>query len=73
MEWRNSIENGGYYWQALEAAAKQYHIPLDKPVEEPAGRQLNLLLYGTNGEKVRMQLHATRDGRRRCGRRRSRA
>ncbi len=62
MEWRNAIENGGYYWQALEAAAKQYHIPLDKPVKNLPAEKLNLLLHGSSGEKVRMN-YTARDGR----------
>jgi excinuclease ABC subunit A len=62
MEWRNSVENGGYYFQALEAAAKQYHIDLDAPLEALTEEQLNILLYGTNGEKVRIH-YKSRDGR----------
>ena len=62
MEWRNSVENGGYYFQALEAAAKQYGIDLDAPVDTLTPEQLNVLLYGTNGEKVRIH-YKSRDGR----------
>ncbi len=62
MEWRNSIENGGYYWQALEAAARHYHIPLDRPVKDLSEDKLHILLYGTGGDKVRMN-YTTRDGR----------
>jgi len=62
MEWRNSIESGGYYFQALEAAAKQYKIDLDKPLNTLSAEQVNILLYGTNGEKVRIQ-YKSRDGR----------
>ena len=31
-EWRGPREEGGYYWQVLEAVAKQYQIDLDAPV-----------------------------------------
>lgn len=63
MEWRQmGEEGGGYYFQTLEAAAKQYHISLTKPVRELSEEQLNILLYGSNGEKVRVQYKA-RDGR----------
>jgi excinuclease ABC subunit A len=32
MEWNGPREQGGYYWQMVEAVAKEYHIDLDKPV-----------------------------------------
>ncbi len=62
MEWRSPTEGGGYYWQSLEAAAKQYHIPLDRPVSQLTPEQVKTLLYGSDGEKVRIQ-YTSRDGR----------
>ena len=62
MEWRKQEEGGGYYWQALEATAAQYRIPLDKPVRTLTPEQLNVLLYGTGGEKIRIE-YKSRDGR----------
>jgi excinuclease ABC subunit A len=62
MEWRNSMETGGYYWQSLEAAAHHYRIPLDAPVRGLSEAKLKILLYGSGGEKVRMH-YTTRDGR----------
>src|SRR5260370_6846213 len=62
MEWRTPTEGGGYYWQSLEAAAKQYHIPLDKPVSQLTAEQVKTLLYGSEGEKVRIH-YTARDGR----------
>ena len=62
MEWRNSLESGGYYWQMLEAAAQHYRIPLDQPVNTLTEAQRSLILYGTNGEKVRVK-YESRDGR----------
>ncbi len=62
MEWRQMDEGGGYYYQTLEAAARQYHIPVNKPVSEFTEKQLNTLLYGSNGEKVKVNYKA-RDGR----------
>ncbi len=52
MEWRNSHKDGGYYWQTLEAAAKHYKIPLDKPIHKLSQKQLDILLRGSNGEKI---------------------
>ncbi|OGO45059.1 MAG: excinuclease ABC subunit A [Chloroflexi bacterium RBG_16_63_12] len=63
MEWRNSLESGGYYWQMLEAAARQYKIPLDVPVRELTPTQLKIVLYGSNGEKVKIH-YENREGRR---------
>ncbi|MCC6188749.1 MAG: excinuclease ABC subunit UvrA [Anaerolineales bacterium] len=62
MEWRQQAEGGGYYWQALEAAAHQYHIPLDQPIKRIPDEKLNVLLFGTNGDKVRIH-YKSRDGR----------
>jgi excinuclease ABC subunit A len=63
LEWRNQTEGkGGYYWQTLEAAANAYRIPLDVPIKQLTDRQVKILLYGTNGEKVKIH-YTSRDGR----------
>jgi excinuclease ABC subunit A len=54
MEWSGPKEEGGYYWQALEAAAHAYRIDLDKPVRELTQDQLNVILYGTGDRQVQM-------------------
>jgi excinuclease ABC subunit A len=54
MEWSGPKEEGGYYWQGLEAAAKAYRIDLDKPVRELTQDQLNTILYGTGDRQVQM-------------------
>src|SRR5512143_3964328 len=54
MEWSGPKEEGGYYWQGLEAAARAYHIDLDKPVRELTKEQLDVVLYGTGDRQVRM-------------------
>ncbi len=61
-EWRGPREEGGYYWQALEAVAKHYKINLDAPVSSLAKEKLELILYGTRGEEVTIQYH-NKDGR----------
>ena len=64
MEWNNVREDGnpGYYWQMLEAMAQHYHIDMNKPFKDlPAGER-ELVLHGTQGEKVRLHYH-NRDGR----------
>jgi excinuclease ABC subunit A len=54
MEWSGPKEEGGYYWQGLEAAARAYRIDLDKPVRELTPEQMNIILYGTGDKQVQM-------------------
>jgi excinuclease ABC subunit A len=54
MEWSGPKEEGGYYWQGLEAAAHAYKIDLDKPVRELTQEQMHVILYGTGDRQVRM-------------------
>jgi excinuclease ABC subunit A len=63
MEWANqSREQKGYYWQMAEAVAKHYRIDLEAPVEAIPQAKLDLILYGTDGEKVPVR-YQSRDGR----------
>jgi len=55
MEWSGPKEEGGYYWQSLEGAARVYKINLDKPVEELTEKQLDIILYGSNGKEIEMR------------------
>jgi len=61
-EWSGPREEGGYYWQTLEAAAQAYGIDLDAPVRTLPREKLEIILYGTNGQEVTIQYH-NRDGR----------
>jgi len=54
LEWAGPKEEGGYYWQSLEGAARAYHIDLNKPVKDLTPEQLNIVLYGTQGREVPM-------------------
>jgi excinuclease ABC subunit A len=62
MEWNNSKEEGGYYWQMLSAVASHYHIDMGKAFNELPQEHRDLVLFGTHGEKVRVQYH-NREGR----------
>jgi excinuclease ABC subunit A len=62
-EWSGPRDEGGYYWQTLEAAAREYKINLDAPVKGLAQEKLDIILYGTNGKEVTVHYH-NRDGRR---------
>lgn len=54
LEWAGPKEEGGYYWQSLEAAARHYHIDLNAPVRTFTREQLDIILYGTRGQEVDM-------------------
>jgi excinuclease ABC subunit A len=56
-EWSGPREEGGYYWQALEGAAREYHIDLNAPVSTIPQEKLDILLYGTNGREVTVHYH----------------
>ncbi len=51
-EWGGPKEEGGYYWQTLEAAAEFYKINLDRPVKEMTPEQLDIIMYGSRGTEV---------------------
>jgi excinuclease ABC subunit A len=59
MEWSGPKEEGGYYWQALEGAARAYRIDLDKPVRELTPEQMNVILYGTGDRQIQMTYRNT--------------
>lgn len=61
-EWSGPREEGGYYWQTLEAAANEYNIDLDSPVRSIPADKLNIILHGTNGEEVTVR-YKNRNGR----------
>jgi len=51
--WAGSTSN--YYPQFLDAVCQHYGIPVDVPVSELTEEQMNVLLYGTGGVKVRFR------------------
>ncbi len=54
LEWSGPKEEGGYYWQALQAAAHAFKISLDKPVNELTKEQMDIVLYGTGDKQIQM-------------------
>jgi excinuclease ABC subunit A len=62
-EWSGPREEGGYYWQALEAVAHEYHIDLNAPVSTIPPEKMDIVLNGTRGREVTVHYH-NRDGRR---------
>jgi excinuclease ABC subunit A len=61
-EWSGPREEGGYYWQSLEAAARHFKIDLEAPVRTLPKEKLDIVLYGTKGEEVTVH-YRNRDGR----------
>lgn len=50
-----------YYEQILESVAKHYKFSLDTPFKKLSKAQQNVVLYGSNGEKIRLS-HDSFDG-----------
>ena len=51
--WAGSTSN--YYPQFLDAVCRHFGIPTDVPVSQLTEEQMNVLLYGTDGVKVRFR------------------
>jgi excinuclease ABC subunit A len=50
--WDGPKDNGGYYWQMLEAVAEHYQIDLEAPVSTIPDDKLNKIFYGTGGKEL---------------------
>jgi excinuclease ABC subunit A len=48
----NTNDHDGYYWQILEATARHYRIPVDRPWRDLSRAQQQIFLYGTGDESV---------------------
>jgi excinuclease ABC subunit A len=62
QEWNGPREEGGYYWQALEGTAREFHVDLNAPVRNLPKEKLDVLLYGTHGQEVTIH-YKSADGR----------
>ncbi|HSR21156.1 MAG TPA: excinuclease ABC subunit UvrA, partial [Anaerolineales bacterium] len=60
MEWGGPKEEGGFYWQSLQAAAKYYGVDLDKPVKNLTVEQLGIVLRGTRGKEIPIKYKSAR-------------
>jgi excinuclease ABC subunit A len=63
LEWNGPREEGGYYWQMIEAVAARYKIDLDAPVQKIPAEKMDKILYGTKGEEITVHY----EGRERSG------
>jgi len=55
LEWSGPREEGGYYWQMIEAIARERQFSLDAPVSQLSEDDLHMILYGTNGHEIRVE------------------
>ena len=53
--WDGPKDDGGYYWQMLEAVAKHHQINLEAPVESIPDEKLDQILYGTEGKELNVE------------------
>jgi excinuclease ABC subunit A len=56
LEWNGPREQGGYYWQMVEAVARQHHINLDAAVNTIDPEMLHKILYGTGNESISVKM-----------------
>ncbi len=56
LEWNDAREQGKYYWQMLSSAANAFHISLVIPVKDLPEEKLNIILFGSGGQEVEMDL-----------------
>ena len=59
MEWNDARENRKYYWQMLNAAAKAFKIDMDKPICDLTEKELDVVLYGSGGKEIEMDLQGS--------------
>ncbi len=61
-EWSGPRDEGGYYWQTLQAAANHYKIDLDKPYRELNEKERDVILYGSKGEEFEILYQSASSG-----------
>lgn len=57
--WGN-IKSDGISRMYFEALAKKYHFSLTEPIKNLSNEALNIILYGTNGEKLKLHYDQAR-------------
>ncbi|MDY6873543.1 MAG: excinuclease ABC subunit UvrA [Chloroflexota bacterium] len=60
--WNGPKQDGGYYWQMLEAVAREYDIDLETPVNTIPDEKLDKILYGTGDKELTIKYEG-RNGR----------
>ncbi len=52
--WDGPRDEGGWYWQTLEGAAKHFKIDLETPIKDLPPEKLDIILYGSGGKEIPM-------------------
>ncbi|MEA3459122.1 MAG: excinuclease ABC subunit UvrA, partial [Chloroflexota bacterium] len=60
--WDGSRRREGYYAQLLKAACEHFDIPMDVPVTQLTKKQLDILLYGNEEERISLSYRHRRGG-----------
>lgn len=61
LPWANSVlKEESWTYGILQSLSKEYHFKLDTPIEELSPEIVDMLLYGLNGEKIKVTY--TKDG-----------
>ncbi len=60
LEWGGPRQEGGYYWQSLEAVARYFEVDLNKPVRDLPREKLDVILYGTRGKEIPIRYKSSR-------------
>lgn len=55
--WSRSAANQSWYMRMLENVAKEHNFSLDVPVEKMSKKHLDIILYGTEGQKYQMNIN----------------
>ncbi|MGD0003628.1 MAG: excinuclease ABC subunit UvrA [Anaerolineaceae bacterium] len=61
LEWNGPRDQGGYYWQMVEAVAGMYKINLNAAVKEISKEKLDKILYGTGGQEIEVHIQGRND------------
>lgn len=57
--WSRSAANQSWYMRMLEKVSKEYKFSLDEPVEKMNKKHLDIILYGTEGQKYQMSVNGS--------------
>ncbi|KAA3644925.1 MAG: excinuclease ABC subunit UvrA [Chloroflexi bacterium] len=55
QEWGGPRDFGGYYWEMLVGACAAFNIDMNIPVEELTDEEFNTIMYGSDGEEVKVK------------------
>ena len=56
LEWNNSKEHNGYYWQYLESVSDYFKVDLDSPISRLPEEKISKILYGTGEQEIPIKI-----------------